>query len=97
MQRCPLSRLGWKVEGHSRSWTSLFVDRVMGVGQVSSCCSYQGGDHVWAQWCTVSVLMWSIWLGDSGGSPLVGCSRNMVNLEKHRKGNNNSFEINSVH
>ena len=85
------------VKGHSRPRTSLFEDRVLGVGRVSSCCSYQGGDRVWAQQCTVAVLMRSNWPGGPGRNPLVGCSRNKINLEKQRKGSSNSFGINSAH
>ena len=38
MQRCPLPRLGHKMEGYSCPWTALFEDRVLGVDRVSSCC-----------------------------------------------------------
>ena len=72
------------VEGHFCPWGLLFKDRVLGVGRVRSCCSYQGGDRVWAQQYTIAVLMRSNWSGGLGGSPLVGCSRNRINLEKKK-------------
>ena len=85
------------VEDNYRPWTSFFEDRVLGVGRVSSCCSYQGFDHVWAQRCTAAVPMRLNWLGGTVRSPLIGCSRNIINLEKQRKGNSNGFGINSAH
>ena len=84
------------VEGHYRLRTSLFEDKVLGVGRVISCCSYQGSDRVWAQRCTVAVPMRPNWTGGPGGSPLVGRSRNKINLEKQGKGNSNIFGINSA-
>ena len=63
------------MEGHSCPWGSLFEDRVLGVGRVGSCCTYQGVDCVWAHQCTVAVLMQSNWLSGPGGSLLFGCIR----------------------
>ena len=57
----------------------IFKDRVLSVGRVRSCCSYQGGDRFWAQLCTVDSPMRSNWLGGPGGSALIGGTR--VNLK----------------
>ena len=80
MQIFPPPRPGQTMEGYSCPWTSLFDDRVLGVGQVSSFCSYQGGDHVLAHKFTVDFPMQSNWSGGPGRIPLVGCSRNIINL-----------------
>ena len=58
----------------------------MDLGRVSSCNSNQGGDSVWSQQCTVGVLIRSNWFGGPGGIPLIGCSRNLIKLEKKKKG-----------
>ena len=84
MQRYPPLRMERTVEGHSHPWTSLFDDRVLGVVRVISCYSYEGTELVCAQRCTISVLMESNWPGGTGGNPLVGCSRNRINLEKKK-------------
>ena len=68
----------------------------MGVVRINSCFSYQGGDCVWAQQCTVAVLMQSNRSGGPGRSPFNGCIRNRINLEKQGKVNSNSFGINSA-
>ena len=70
------------VEGHYHPQTSFFPDRVLNIGRVRSCCSYQGGDCDWAQQCVVYVLMLYHWLGGSGGSQLVGSIRSIINLEQ---------------
>ena len=69
----------------------------MGVGGVRSCGSYQGGDIFWSQKCTIAVMVRSNWFRGPGGSPLVGCSRNSINLERKIKSNSNSLGINSAH
>ena len=68
------------MEGNYRTQTSLFEDRVLGVGQVSILFSYQDGDYVLAHQCTVTFPMRSNWLSGPGRIPLVGCSRNIINL-----------------
>ena len=72
MQIFPPPRSGRTMEGHSHPQNSLFEDRVIGVGQVSSFCSYQGGDRVLAQQYTVAVPMRSNWSGVPSRIPLVG-------------------------
>ena len=85
MQICPPPRPGWMVEGHYRPRTSFFDERVLGVARVSSCCSYQGDDCVWAQRSTVAVPMRSNWSGGPVRSPLVGCIRNRINLKNKER------------
>ena len=85
------------MEGHSCPRTSLFKDRVLGVGRVSSFCSYQGGDRVLLHQCTVNVPMRYNWSGGPGRIPLVGCSRNIINLGKQIKGDSTILEINIAH
>ena len=68
------------MEGHSCPRNALFEDRVISVGQVGSFCSYQDGDRDLAQQCTIAVSMQSNWSGGPGKIPLVGCSRNIINL-----------------
>ena len=82
MQRYPTMWPRQTVEGHSHARTSMLEDRLLSEGLVSSCCIYQGGDRVWAQKCTLAVPMWYNWSGGTGGSPLVGCSRSILILEK---------------
>ena len=82
MQRFPPPSLGLTVDGHARPRTSLFEDRVLGVGRVSSCCIDQGDDRAWVQLCTVAVPMRSNWSDGTDRSPLVGCSISILILEK---------------
>ena len=96
-QRFPTPRMGRIMEGHSSPGNYFFEDGVMVVGLVRICCSYQGGDHVWEHQCTADVSMRSNWSGDLSGIPLVGCSRNRINIEKQRRDNINSFGLNSAH
>ena len=56
---------------------------------------YQGDDRIGAHLCTIRALVRSNRSGGPGRITPVGGKR--VNLKLQRKGNSNSFEINSAH